>query len=191
MDCQIIMLAFLDGRFAEVDFALLLQKRISFHGSTLRNRSQAFKRQLRDEFVAKFYDEIANQQFGGPTGAPLNPGAQQQLERMYPGLKIPENTRQPAMALGESAFSPEALGGYGSAPASPTLQQDPRQSFLSPGSLQPPSPQAMPNPLRQTATPPSQMMRQPGSPYDVYRQQNPYFDPNNPFNNRLMSGRGF
>ena len=63
MDCQIIMLAFLDGRFAEVDFALLLQKRISFHGSTLRNRSQAFKRQLRDEFVAKFYDDIANQQF--------------------------------------------------------------------------------------------------------------------------------
>ena len=135
--------------------------------------------------------QIANQQFGGPTGAPLNPDAQQQLQRMYPGLKIPENTRQPAMALGESAFSPEALGGYGSAPASPTLQQDPRQSFLSPGSLQPPSPQAMPNPLRQTATPPSQMMRQPGSPYDVYRQQNPYFDPNNPFNNRLMSGRGF
>ncbi|MEI5604459.1 hypothetical protein, partial [Streptomyces brasiliscabiei] len=51
MDCQIIMLAFLDGRFAEVDFARLLQKRISFHASTLRNRSKAFKRQLRDEFV--------------------------------------------------------------------------------------------------------------------------------------------
>ncbi|WP_392343611.1 zinc-binding dehydrogenase [Pseudoalteromonas prydzensis] len=63
MDCQIIMLAFLDGRFAEVDFARLLQKRISFHASTLRNRSQAFKRQLRDEFVAMFYDDIANQRF--------------------------------------------------------------------------------------------------------------------------------
>lgn len=58
MDCQIIMLAFLDGRFAEVDFARLLQKRISFHASTLRNRSQAFKRQLRDEFMAMFYDDL-------------------------------------------------------------------------------------------------------------------------------------
>ncbi|MFY8327559.1 zinc-binding dehydrogenase [Pseudoalteromonas sp. ZZD1] len=63
MDCQIIMLAFLDGRFAEVDFAKLLQKRISFHASTLRNRSKAFKRQLRDEFVNQFYDDIANQRF--------------------------------------------------------------------------------------------------------------------------------
>ncbi|MGS0535970.1 zinc-binding dehydrogenase [Pseudoalteromonas sp. SaAl2] len=63
MDCQIIMLAFLDGRFAEVDFARLLQKRISFHASTLRNRSKAFKRQLRDEFVNQFYDDIANQRF--------------------------------------------------------------------------------------------------------------------------------
>ncbi len=63
MDCQIIMLAFLDSRFAEVDFARLLQKRISFHASTLRNRSKAFKRQLRDEFVNQFYDDIANQRF--------------------------------------------------------------------------------------------------------------------------------
>ncbi|MGO2011630.1 MAG: zinc-binding dehydrogenase [Pseudoalteromonas sp.] len=63
MDCQIVMLAFLDGRFSEVDFAKLLQKRISFHASTLRNRSQVFKRQLRDEFVAKFYDDIKNQHF--------------------------------------------------------------------------------------------------------------------------------
>ncbi|MDN3377655.1 MULTISPECIES: zinc-binding dehydrogenase [unclassified Pseudoalteromonas] len=63
MDCQIIMLAFLDSRFAEVDFARLLQKRISFHASTLRNRSKAFKRQLRDEFVNQFYDDIANQHF--------------------------------------------------------------------------------------------------------------------------------
>ena len=63
MDCQIIMLAFLDGRFAEVDFGRLLQKRISFHASTLRNRSQAFKRQLRDDFMAQFYDDIANRRF--------------------------------------------------------------------------------------------------------------------------------
>ena len=55
MDCQIVMLAFLDGRFAEVDFARLLQKRISFHASTLRNRSIEFKRALRDDFVARFY----------------------------------------------------------------------------------------------------------------------------------------
>ncbi|KPH59695.1 quinone oxidoreductase [Pseudoalteromonas porphyrae] len=63
LDCQIVMLAFLDGRFAEVDFARLLQKRISLHASTLRNRSQTFKRQLRDAFVARFYDDIANQTF--------------------------------------------------------------------------------------------------------------------------------
>ena len=63
MDCQIVMLAFLDSRFAEVDFARLLQKRISFHASTLRNRTIAFKRALRDAFVARFYDDIANQKY--------------------------------------------------------------------------------------------------------------------------------
>ena len=63
MDCQIVMLAFLDSRFAEVDFARLLQKRISFHASTLRNRSIAFKRALKDAFVARFYDDIANQKY--------------------------------------------------------------------------------------------------------------------------------
>lgn len=63
IDCQIVMLAFLDGRFAEVDFAALLQKRISFHASTLRNRSIDFKRALRDDFVAHFYCQISNKKF--------------------------------------------------------------------------------------------------------------------------------
>lgn len=63
MDCQIVMLAFLDGRFAEVDFARLLQKRISLHASTLRNRSIEFKRRLRDQFVARFYNDIVNKHF--------------------------------------------------------------------------------------------------------------------------------
>jgi NADPH2:quinone reductase len=63
MDCQIIMLAFLDGRFAEVDFARMLQKRISLHGSTLRNRSRRFKRELRDAFVSRFYDDIASRKY--------------------------------------------------------------------------------------------------------------------------------
>ena len=63
MDCQIIMLAFLDGRFAEVDFAALLRKRISFHASTLRNRSIEFKRQLRDDLVARFYNDIATRKY--------------------------------------------------------------------------------------------------------------------------------
>ncbi len=57
------MLAFLDGRFAEVDFARLLQKRISFHASTLRNRSIEFKRALRDDFVARFYSDIASKSY--------------------------------------------------------------------------------------------------------------------------------
>lgn len=63
MDCQIIMLAFLDGRFAEVDFARLLQKRISLHASTLRNRSIEFKRTLRDNFIARFYGDIENKHY--------------------------------------------------------------------------------------------------------------------------------
>ncbi|WP_405600819.1 MULTISPECIES: zinc-binding dehydrogenase [unclassified Pseudoalteromonas] len=63
MDCQIVMLAFLDGRFVEVDFATLLQKRISFHASTLRNRSIEFKRNLRDDFVARFYSELADKKY--------------------------------------------------------------------------------------------------------------------------------
>ncbi|XQF91984.1 zinc-binding dehydrogenase [Pseudoalteromonas espejiana] len=63
MDCQIVMLAFLDGRFAEVDFAALLRKRISFHASTLRNRSIEFKRQLRDDLVARFYSDIAAKKY--------------------------------------------------------------------------------------------------------------------------------
>jgi len=63
MDCQIVMLAFLDGRFAEVDFAALLRKRISFHASTLRNRSIEFKRQVRDDFVARFYNDIATKKY--------------------------------------------------------------------------------------------------------------------------------
>ena len=63
MDCQIVMLAFLDGRFAEVDFAALLGKRISFHASTLRNRSIEFKRTLRDDFVSSFYSDIAAKKY--------------------------------------------------------------------------------------------------------------------------------
>lgn len=63
MDCQIVMLAFLDGRFAEVDFAALLGKRISFHASTLRNRSIEFKRTLRDDFVSRFYSDIAAKKY--------------------------------------------------------------------------------------------------------------------------------
>jgi len=63
MDCQIIMLAFLDGRFAEVDFAGLLQKRISFHASTLRNRDTDFKRTLRDDFVTRFYQKLADKTY--------------------------------------------------------------------------------------------------------------------------------
>ncbi|WP_278369601.1 zinc-binding dehydrogenase [Pseudoalteromonas lipolytica] len=63
MDCQIVMLAFLDARFAEVDFARLLSKRISFHASTLRNRSIAFKRELKAQFIARFYGELAAGKF--------------------------------------------------------------------------------------------------------------------------------
>ncbi|MBQ4832262.1 zinc-binding dehydrogenase [Pseudoalteromonas sp. MMG010] len=63
MDCQIIMLAFLDGRYSEVDFALLLAKRISFHASTLRNRSIEYKRKLRNDFMKRFYQQLVDKVF--------------------------------------------------------------------------------------------------------------------------------
>jgi hypothetical protein len=134
---------------------------------------------------------IANQQFGGPTGAPLNPGAQQQLERMYPGLTIPQSTRQPAMALGESAFSGPQYQPPVPAPM-PTSGGGNLQSAMP---VAPPAtPQAMPNALNQN-TPMTNAMfggrTSAPSLYDTYRQQNPYFDPNNPFANRLAAGRRF
>lgn len=63
LDCQIIMLAFLDSRFADVDLARLLQKRISLHASTLRNRSIEYKRALKNAFETDFYSAIKNEQF--------------------------------------------------------------------------------------------------------------------------------
>tara|TARA_R100000664_G_C2759032_1_gene148366 strand:- start:3449 stop:4468 length:1020 start_codon:yes stop_codon:yes gene_type:complete len=131
---------------------------------------------------------IANQQFGGATGFNPSPQTQQNLQNMYPGLEIPESTRQPALALGESAFSGPEYQPPVPAPM-PTSGGGNLQSAMP--VVPPTTPQAMPNPFRQTATPPSQMLRQPGSPYDVYRQQNPYFDPNNPFATRLAAGRRF
>ena len=41
----------------------LLRKRISFHASTLRNRSIDFKRQLRDDLVERFYNDIASKNY--------------------------------------------------------------------------------------------------------------------------------
>ncbi len=59
LDCRIIMLAMLGGRFSEpVDFAKLLGKRINLHASTLRNRSDDYKAKLVNDFVSKFLSDF-------------------------------------------------------------------------------------------------------------------------------------
>ncbi len=60
MDCQIVVLAILGGRYAErFDVARLLQKRVSLHGSTLRNRSVAYKSALVAAFCDDFYQALS------------------------------------------------------------------------------------------------------------------------------------
>ncbi|WP_440055953.1 NAD(P)H-quinone oxidoreductase [Pseudoalteromonas sp. T1lg65] len=54
LDCHCIVLAMLGGRYSEIDFAKLLAKRFNLHGSTLRNRSIAYKREL----VAAFSQDV-------------------------------------------------------------------------------------------------------------------------------------
>lgn len=55
LDATIVSLAMLGGRFGEkLDFAKLLGKRITLTGSTLRNRSHRYKRQLVKDFSSRF-----------------------------------------------------------------------------------------------------------------------------------------
>ncbi|WP_422371427.1 NAD(P)H-quinone oxidoreductase [Hoeflea sp.] len=49
VDGRIVQIAFLNGRKAEADFSLLMTKRLTHTGSTLRARSVAFKAQIADE----------------------------------------------------------------------------------------------------------------------------------------------
>lgn len=63
LDCRIVMLAMLGGRFSDpVDFAKLLGKRINLHASTLRNRSDGYKAILVSDFSAKFLSGFSNGQ---------------------------------------------------------------------------------------------------------------------------------
>ena len=134
---------------------------------------------------------IANQQFGGPTGAPLNPGAQQQLERMYPGLKIPGSTRQPAMKMGESAFS----GPQYQPPVPAPMPMSGGGNLQSAMPVAPPAtPQTMPNALNQnTPIADSLFGGRTSAPslYEIYRRENPIYNPlypNAPSGNIFMSG---
>ncbi len=55
LDGTIVTLAMLGGRFgSKLDFAKLLQKRLTLCGSTLRNRSDAYKARLVSEFEQRF-----------------------------------------------------------------------------------------------------------------------------------------
>ena len=49
VDGRIVQIAFLKGRQAEVDFSLLMMKRLTHTGSTLRARDLAFKARIADE----------------------------------------------------------------------------------------------------------------------------------------------
>ncbi|MEQ8482514.1 MAG: NAD(P)H-quinone oxidoreductase [Hoeflea sp.] len=49
VDGRIVQIAFLNGRKAEADFSLLMTKRLTHTGSTLRARDVAFKAQIADE----------------------------------------------------------------------------------------------------------------------------------------------
>lgn len=49
VDGRIVQIAFLNGRKAEADFSLLMTKRLTHTGSTLRARDIAFKAQIADE----------------------------------------------------------------------------------------------------------------------------------------------
>lgn len=58
-DGHIVYLAMLAGRFADkLDMGLLLTKRATISGSTLRNRSSHYKQELIQEFSARFYKSI-------------------------------------------------------------------------------------------------------------------------------------
>ena len=59
MDCHIVLLAMLGGRFTEpVDIAKMLSKRITMTASTLRNRSNEYKNNLVTHFKANFANKL-------------------------------------------------------------------------------------------------------------------------------------
>jgi len=60
LDGRIVQIAFLGGSKAEVDFALLMMKRLVYTGSTLRARPDAFKGQLARAMEEKVWPLIAD-----------------------------------------------------------------------------------------------------------------------------------
>ncbi|WP_172971647.1 NAD(P)H-quinone oxidoreductase [Pseudoalteromonas sp. A25] len=58
LDSHCIVLAMLGGRFARIDIAKLLAKRVNLHGSTLRNRDIEYKRHLVKSFVGNFGKQL-------------------------------------------------------------------------------------------------------------------------------------
>ncbi|USD39180.1 NAD(P)H-quinone oxidoreductase [Ferrimonas sp. SCSIO 43195] len=58
-DARLVSLSMLGGRYGELDFAPLLSKRITLMGSTLRNRSEAYKANLISDFEAEFGAALA------------------------------------------------------------------------------------------------------------------------------------
>ncbi|MFA7553012.1 MAG: NAD(P)H-quinone oxidoreductase [Spongiibacteraceae bacterium] len=58
LDARIVVIAFLEGARANVNFAPLMMKRINYSGSTLRPRSKEYKAQLTNELIAKVWPLI-------------------------------------------------------------------------------------------------------------------------------------
>jgi NADPH2:quinone reductase len=63
VDGHIVYLAMLGGRFADkLDMGLLLAKRATISGSTLRNRSRQYKQELIKQFATRFYSGFEQNQ---------------------------------------------------------------------------------------------------------------------------------
>lgn len=62
LDGDIVILSMLGGRYCQqLDVAKLLMKRITLHGTTLRNRDDEYKQQLIADFINAFGKQIENQ----------------------------------------------------------------------------------------------------------------------------------
>ena len=88
LDCHCIMLAMLGGRFAELDFARLLQKRFNLHGSTLRNRTLEYKAELVKQFCQEFEEQLTEPHLEIPIYRQFN---WQEIELAHQVLEHNEN----------------------------------------------------------------------------------------------------
>jgi hypothetical protein len=177
-------------------------------GETINNPSYDQLQAAADDRVANAYfgdligqgntlteqQQIVDQSFGGAAGFNPSPQVQKNLQNMYRTdagtLQFPSSNR-PAPSYTtdfqatppQDAYRPVPMpmsGGNSSQGAMPVVPPTARQT--------------MPNALNQNTPMANSMFggrTSAPSLYDTYRQQNPFFDPNNPFGNMFMSGRRY